>query len=106
MAPPQDFLAASGAQKFNPAFAFTVAVDPASIAAATSANTTVTAPAGAELLSTDRIVAIPPAALESGLVAVGAYYASATTLTLRLCNATAGAIDGAAASWTFLVFRA
>ena len=102
---PQDFLAASGAQRFNPAFCFTASVDPASIAGATSSNTTVTVPGGAELLSTDQIVAIPPATLENGLGCVGAYYASATTLTLRLVNATAGAIDGAAKTWTFMVFR-
>jgi len=57
------------------------------------------------LRATDVILAVPPAALEAGVAVQGAYYASATTLTLRLTNASAGAIDPASATWTFIVLR-
>ena len=101
----QDFLAASGAAKFEGEFCFTATVNPANHTAVASVNTTVTIPGGAELLSTDIIVAIPPAALEAGICVVGCYYASQTTFTLRTTNPSAGAIDPASATWTFLVKR-
>jgi hypothetical protein len=103
--PATDLLAASGGQTYEGLFSFTATVDPASIGAVGAGNTTVTVPSGVTLLATDTILAVPPAALEAGVAVQGAYYASATTLTLRLTNASAGAIDPASATWTFIVLR-
>ncbi len=102
---PQDFLAAAGAQGYEGSFSFTATVDPGSHGAVSAVNTTVTVPGGAELLATDKLVAIPPAALEAGIAVQGAFYASATSLTLRTTNPSAGAIDPASATWTFVVLR-
>ena len=77
---PQDAAAALGFKSTRPVYAFNVVVDPASHTAITAVNTTVTVPAGAELLSTDLIVPIPPVTLEPQIHAIGAYYASSTTL--------------------------
>jgi hypothetical protein len=103
---PQDVAAASGYEQLRPAWAFTATVNPANHTAVASVNTDVTVPAGSELLSTDRIVAIPPATLEAGICVQGCVYKDASTLTLRTTNPSAGAIDPASATWTFMVFRA
>lgn len=81
---------------------FTVAaLDLANHTAVASVDTTVTVPTGVRLVSTDRIIARPPVAMEAGIAVVGCYYASATTFTLRTTNPSAGAINPAAADWTF-----
>ena len=102
---PQDFLAASGAESFEGDFAFQATVDPANHTATSAVNTTVTVPSGVTLLSTDLLLAIPPSTLEAQIVVQGAYYASATTLTLRTANPSAGAVDPASGTWTFIVKR-
>lgn len=81
---------------------YTAAVDPASIAADTAANTQV---AVAGVTTADRILAIPPNDLESGLVLQAVWVSAADTIQVRLLNTTAGAIDGASKTWTFIVYR-
>lgn len=81
---------------------YTAAVDPASIAAGAVANTAVTVTG---VTTSDRIVAIPPNDLEAGLVLQSAWVSAADTVQVRLQNASAGAVDGASKTWTFLVFR-
>jgi hypothetical protein len=51
----------------------------------------------------DAVALGPPAALESGLAATG-YVSAADTVTVRLVNGTAGAIDPASATWKVLVY--
>lgn len=80
----------------------TVSVDPASLLAATTNDTSVTI-TGAAL--GDVIVMNPPDALESGLVFGGARVTAANTVKVRVGNVTAGAIDAAAASWTYAIYR-
>ena len=75
-------------------------VDPASLGAASVANTAVTVTG---VLSGDVVEPIPPAAFEA--VAVQSAIASANTVTLRLVNGSAGAIDPASATWSFYVAR-
>lgn len=81
----------------------TVSVNPASVAAATCAETSVTI-SGA--LVGDVIVMSPPASLEAGLCASGARVSAADTVQVRLCNVTAGAVDGAALTWSYVIIRA
>jgi len=102
---PQDAAAAAGFKSTRPVYSFTATVDPANHLAASAVNTTVTVPAGCELLATDLIVPIPPVTLEAAIDVKCCVYASATTMTLRTGNASAGAVDPASATWTFLVFR-
>lgn len=75
-------------------------VDPASIAAASAANTAVTI-TGVKV--DDLVDVIPPATLEA--VAVQSARASLNTVTLRLVNGTAAAIDPLSATWTFYIRR-
>jgi hypothetical protein len=86
-------------------FSFTATVDPGNHTAVASVDTTVTVPTDVTLQSTDKIVAIPPVTLEAGIAVQTCVYVSATTFTLRTTNASAGAINPASASWTFIVFR-
>ena len=74
-------------------------IDPASIGAVASLDIAVTLPGVAV---GDTIIAIPPATLTAGLAPQGVV-ATAGVGTLRLTNASAGAIDGGALTWTFLV---
>jgi hypothetical protein len=78
----------------------TATVDPANLVAATVANTAVTVTG---IAGSDVIQAIPPAALEA--VVTQSAIASTNTVTLRILNASAGAIDPASASWTFYAHR-
>jgi hypothetical protein len=86
-------------------FSFDLAIDLANHTAMSSVDTVVTVPAGILLDPGDRVLAIPPAALNAGIVPQTARYTSATTFTLRTTNPTAGAIDPASQTWTFLVLR-
>ena len=76
----------------------TVAVDPPSIAAASCGTVAVTI---AGLTTAHIVVLAIPAALEANLGYVGRYVSAANTLTIKLVNPTAAAIDGAALSWTY-----
>src|SRR5688572_10590335 len=102
---PQDFGAALGAKSFEGSFSFDAVVNPGSHAATTAVDTVVTVPAGAELQADDEIIAVPPATLEAAIVVQSARYTSATTLTLRTGNPSAGIVDPASATWTFIVLR-
>jgi hypothetical protein len=77
----------------------TVSINPASIAATTRGATTFTitnAKVG------DVLVMNPPAGLNDDLVFAGCAITAADTATVYLYNPTAGAIDDAAATWTYL----
>lgn len=74
----------------------TATLDFPSIAAGTGAELTV-AVTGA--VAGDLVTVAPPAALEAGLSATG-YVSAADTVTIRLVNATVGAVDPASADWT------
>ena len=81
-------------------FVRTVSVDPASLAGGAAANTDVTVNGVAP---GDIVLAIPPDTLEAGLVFIGSSVPAANTVRIRLYNPTAGAIDGAARTWTLLI---
>jgi hypothetical protein len=80
----------------------TVNVDPPSIPGSTSATFTVTI-TGATV--GDRIFLTPPDTIEGELVYQGAAVTAADTVTIRLYNWTAGAVDGAALTWSYLIIR-
>ncbi len=87
---------------FETARVFLVAVDPPSIAADSTANVVVTA-TGAAII--DRIVALPPAALENGLVLKSVWASAADQITMRLQNTLPAAVDGVSLTWEFLAMR-
>lgn len=77
-------------------------VNPASLASLTKAGTAVTI---SGVAVGDIVVAVPPATLEDDLIPAGAIASGVDTVTLYLYNASAGAVDGAALTWTFLIFE-
>lgn len=83
-------------------FSVTATHDMASLAAQTGRQETITV---AGVLSTDDVVAVPPAGLDAGLVLGGAYVSADNTVEVVVANVTADAIDEASGTWTFLVFR-
>ncbi len=84
-------------------FIIDATVDLASVAAAITANQSVTVNG---VLSTDEIIAvIPPTTLNNGLAVVQANVTADNTVTLRVINATAGALDAASATFRFVVAR-
>jgi len=89
-------------------FVITATFDAASVGAnslATQNVTVSTTDSTAPLMAGDRIIAIPPATLNSGLQVKSARYLSATQVAVTLDNNTAGALDAASGTWEFLVFR-
>jgi hypothetical protein len=80
-----------------------VAVDPASIAATTCAETQLTITGAA---AGDVVVFTPPASLEAGLCYSGARVSAANTVQLRLCNVTGSGVDGASRTWSYVLIRA
>lgn len=88
----------------------TATVDPASLAANTTVDITVTV-TGARYDATlanvpDKVIrVIPPSALNTGLAIVGAYVSAADTVVMRLMNCTVGAIDAASGVYEFLFAR-
>lgn len=78
-------------------------VDPASIAANTTANTDVTVNG---VKSGDVVSVYPPATFENGLVVQGATIPSDNTIRIRISNHSAGAVDAASATWLYKVVRA
>ncbi|GHE47354.1 hypothetical protein GCM10017673_56500 [Streptosporangium violaceochromogenes] len=80
----------------------TATLDFASIAAGAVGTLTVTVTGAA---TGDFVVVAPPGNLNVGLVAFG-FVSAADTVTIRLLNGTAGAIDPASASWKVTVFTA
>ena len=55
--------------------------------------------------SGDVVIAVPPAALEAGIAVQGTHTVANGSFKVRTTNASAGAINPASASWTFLVLR-
>lgn len=78
----------------------TVTVNPANHTAVASVNTDVTVTG---LVTTDVVMVVPPITLEAGIVVQGAAVSSTDTLRIRTTNASAGAIDPASATWTWVV---
>jgi hypothetical protein len=84
-------------------FTLDVSVDLGSQAPATSTENTVTVPG--VLAGDDIIGVIPPSGLNAGLAVSHARVTAADTVSLRLVNATAGAIDPASLTNRFVVGR-
>lgn len=78
----------------------TANVNPGSIASVTRGTIAVPM-TGAKV--GDFVGANPPAALEAGLLYVGAYVSAANEVTIMLYNLTGGAVDGAARDWTLFL---
>lgn len=92
-----------GATVYTSVFKLTVsALDLANHTAVASVDTTVTS---GLVKSGDQVVAVPPAALEAGIVVQGCHTVADGSFKVRTTNASAGAINPAAADWTFLVLR-
>lgn len=82
--------------------AVNVTIDIASVAAATTAEQTFTVQG---TLPGDFVLVSPASTLNAGLGIVNARVAAVNTVTLRIINATAGALDPASAVVSLLVFR-
>jgi hypothetical protein len=80
----------------------TASINPAELAANSSAETDVTL---AGVGANDIVIAQVPASLEVGLAFSGIRVKAAGTVALRLSNVTGSAVDGAARTWTFLVIQ-
>jgi hypothetical protein len=77
-------------------------VNPASHTAVTAVDTTI---ASTSVKAGDVVIPIPPATLEAGIAIQGCHTIVDGSFKLRTTNASAGAIDPASATWTFLVLR-
>src|SRR5688572_9410149 len=78
--------------------------NPPNVPAATTVDTTLTTTDGEQLegLRVGQAVHVtPPSTLDSGIVCGGAWVATDDTLTIRLGNVTAGAINPTSATWAF-----
>lgn len=81
----------------------TATFDPASVAANITAEQDVTV---ADVMATDiALAAIPPVALNAGLGVVAVRVKALNTVTVRISNCTAGALDAASGTWTFAICR-
>lgn len=80
---------------------YTATIDPASVAASTSAEQTFTVTG---LTTGDKCLVVKPTAT-AGLGIVNARVSAANTLALTFMNATLGAIDAASESYTVVAFR-
>lgn len=80
---------------------YTPTINPASIAAATSAEQTFTVTG---LTTADKVVVIKPS-VTAGVGIVNARVSAADTLAITFMNATAGALDPASEVYTVLAFR-
>lgn len=81
-------------------------VNPANLAAGAEADLAVALPAGtipAADVAYSIVVPIPPSTLNAGLYVRKARVSAADEITLTIRNETAGAIDAAAATWTFFL---
>ena len=76
----------------------TVAIDPANLNATTRGATTFTLTGAA---TTDIIIVNPPSDLNDDLIFAGAAVTAADTVTIYLYNPTAGAINQAAATFSY-----
>lgn len=80
---------------------YTATIDPAAVAAATSAEQTFTVTG----LTTDDIVVVSKPTATAGVGIVNARVSAADTLALTFMNATAGSIDPASETYTIIAFR-
>lgn len=87
---------------YTAVFAFSSTLDLANHTAVASVDTDVTSTL---VKSGDVVIAVPPAALEAGISIQGTHTIATGTFKLRTTNASAGAVNPASASWTFLVLR-
>jgi hypothetical protein len=88
---------------FGGVFFVDVTYDAADLAAGAIVDAAVTVPG---VLSTDVVIAVMgPAALDAGLLIQSARVASANTVTVRLFNSTAGAINEASGVYRFIIGR-
>lgn len=78
----------------------TAVVDPPLIGIAASGDVVVTVPG---VVAGDLVIGIPPVTMTGALAPVTCI-AGAGTVTVRIANASAAAIDGAALTWTFIIF--
>jgi hypothetical protein len=83
-------------------FAFSATLDLANHTAVASVDTDVTSTL---VKGGDVVIAVPPATLEAGIGVQGTHTVANGSFKLRTTNASAGAINPASASWTFLVLR-
>lgn len=91
-----------GGTVYTSQFSFSATVDPANHTAVASVDTDVV---NALVKSGDVVIAAPPATLEAGIVVQGCHTVINGAFKLRTTNASAGAINPASASWTFVVLR-
>lgn len=78
----------------------TVSVNPPSIAATTRSSATATI---SGVAVGDVVLMIPPSGLNAGLLVSGnAYVSGVDTVTIPIYNATGGAVDDGALTWTYL----
>ena len=82
--------------------AVSVNINPASVAAATTAEQSFTVPG---ILLGDIVFVVPPSTLNAGLGITGARATAVDTVVIRFGNTTAGALDAPAADYTFFVVR-
>ncbi|MCC7372176.1 MAG: hypothetical protein IT306_27425 [Chloroflexi bacterium] len=91
-----------GGTVYTSGFSFTATVDPANHTAVASVDTDVTSTL---VKSGDVVLATPPATLEAGIAVQGCHTVANGSFKLRTTNASAGAINPASATWTFVVLR-
>ncbi|MCC6179475.1 MAG: hypothetical protein IT305_29550 [Chloroflexi bacterium] len=87
---------------YSSAFAITATVNPVNHTAVSAQDTMVS---DASVKAGDVVIPVPPATLEAGIAAQGCHTIVDGSFKLRTTNASAGAIDPASATWTFLVVR-
>ena len=87
---------------YSSIFAFSATLDLANHTAVASVDTDVVSTL---VRSGDVVIAVPPAALEAGIGVQGTHTVANGSFKLRTTNASAGAINPASASWTFVVLR-
>lgn len=87
---------------YGSTFTFAATLDLANHTAVASVDTDVTATL---VQSGDVVLALPPATLEAGITVQGCHTVASGSFKLRTTNASAGAINPASASWTFVVLR-
>ena len=82
--------------------AVSATIDVASVSAATTSDQSFTIPG---VLLGDIVAVIPASTLNTGLSVSHAIVTGTDTVSIRFMNATAGALNPASATYTFLVFR-
>jgi hypothetical protein len=91
-----------GGTTYTSTFSFSTTVDLANHTAVASVDTDVT---NTLIKSGDLVVAVPPTALEAGIAVQGCHTIVNGAFKVRTTNASAGAINPASATWTFVVLR-